>query len=242
MHTSNKCSRSENTRNNSIIKLAITIISVFILMTAGTGTVFAADEVLDQASGGETTLKLCRGKSADSAAFHMTNMLPGDSETHSYSVNISYKGTLTLNFNAEVREGYGKLAEVLKCKVSLRSGEVLYEGLMKDIPQSIPYQLPDSSGGTTGVIYDITAYLDTSVGNEYMNQELYADFNWWVDADDSESGGADSDIPGEDGGTGGTLINPRTGDNSNILPWAAAATGALILVIILLLARRRKEA
>ena len=228
MHTSNKCSRSGKT--NSIIKLAITIISIFILMTAGTGTVFAADTVLDQASGGETTIKLCRGKSADSAAFHMTNMLPGDSETHSYSVNISYKGVLTLNFNADVREGYEKMAEVLKCKVSLRSGEVLYEGLMRDMPQSIPYQLPDSSGGTTEVIYDITAYLDTSVGNEYMNQELYADFNWWVDADDSKSG-----TSGKDSGV-------LTGDNSNILPWAAAAAGALILVIILLLRRRKKEA
>lgn len=231
MHTSNKCSRSEKT--NKIIRLAITIISIFILMTAGAGSVFAADEVLDQSSGGETTLKLCRGKSADSAAFHMTNMLPGDSETHSYSVNISYKGTLTLNFNADVREGYEKLAEVLKCKVSLRNGEVLYEGLMRDMPQSIPYQLPAGSGGTTEVIYDITAYLDTSAGNEYMNQELYADFNWWVDADDSKSGA--SDTSGKDSGV-------LTGDNSNILPWAAAATGALILIIILLFARRKKEA
>lgn len=71
--------------------------------------------------------------------------------------------------------------------------------------------------------YEITAYLDTSVGNDYQNKDLIADFKWWVE----ETGNLDD--------------SPKTGDTSNILLWAVLAAGSLSMMILLLVTHRRKE-
>ena len=156
-------------------------------------TVSAKSIVVDKAEGEEVTLKLYRNHAEDSTPFQVNNMFPGDVEQKSYFLEVSYKGNLIVHFRADVRSGCEKLAEVLKCRVSLGDGTLLYDGLMKDMPNSIPYSLPYSSGTTETVVYEITAYLDTSVGNEYMAKELYADFRWWVNEDGG--GSDDPDTP-----------------------------------------------
>ena len=76
-----------------------------------------------------------------------------------------------MRFHAEVRSGYEKLAEVLKCRVVLpESGDILYDGLMRDMPESLNVDLQTDSEVTNEVYYEITAYLETSVGNEYMSR------------------------------------------------------------------------
>lgn len=204
--------------------------------------------VVQQAESEETVLKLYRRHATDSVPFQLSNMFPGDVENHAYIVQVSYKGTLTLNFHADVRQGYEKLAEVLKCTVSLRDGDQLYDGLMRDMPEALQHQLPQSEGGTAELIYDIKVYLDTSVGNEYMNKELFADFNWWVDVDESAeqpSSGDPADkpsdtAPGQNGG--GQLIAPQTGDSNTIWIGAGIVAGiALLLALWLLFGGRRKK-
>ena len=204
----------------------------------------SAKTVVDKAEGEEVTLKLYRNHADDSTPFHVSNMFPGDAETKSYYLEVSYKGNLTIHFRADVRNGYEKLAEVLNCRVSLRDGTQLYNGLMKDMPDSIQYTLPYSSGTTETVIYDITAYLDTSVGNEYMAKELYADFRWWVNED---SGGSDEpDDPTDpsdpiEPSEPGELIPPQTGDNSHFCIWFWIAMFSLLVNIILLLPKVLKK-
>lgn len=112
----------------------------------------SAKTVVDKAEGEEVTLKLYRNHADDSTPFHVSNMFPGDAETKSYYLEVSYKGNLTIHFRADVRNGYEKLAEVLNCRVSLRDGTQLYNGLMKDMPDSIQYTLPYSSGTTETVM------------------------------------------------------------------------------------------
>lgn len=150
-------------------------------------TVSAKSTMVDKAEGEDVTLKLYKGRAEDSTAFHVENMFPGDRSNKSYRLEVSYKGSVTVHFHADIRKGYEKLAEVLKCKVSV-DGTQLYDGLMKDMPESISHTLPQSSGTTADLDYDISVYLETSVGNEYMNKELYADFRWWVNED---GGGSD---------------------------------------------------
>ena len=170
------------------------------------------------------TVELYNKQPEENTPFQVGNMFPGDSETKYFRVRVSYHDTITVHYKATVRPGYEKLAEVLKVQVKLLStGETMYDGLMRDMPESLTHKLASQKSTTDELYYEITAYLDTSVGNDYQNKDLVADFKWWVE----ETGNLDD--------------SPQTGDTSNILLWAALAAGSLSMIIILLITRRRKE-
>lgn len=169
-----------------------------------------------------TALSLYDRNPGDNISFEVNNMFPGDKETKYYCVKVSYKATVTLCFRADIRPGYEKLAEVLKCRIVLLStGEIIYDGLMQDLPKSINHTLETDKSTTNELYYEITAYLDTSVGNEYMEKDLAADLKWWVEETEN-------------------LDSPQTGDNSNLALWLCLALGALFM-LILLSKKRRKE-
>ena len=170
------------------------------------------------------TIELYNKQPEENKAFTVGNMFPGDVETKYFRVRVSYHDKITVHYKATVRPGYEKLAEVLKVRVRLlTTGEMLYDGLMRDMPESLTHKLASKKSTTDELYYEITAYLDTSVGNDYQNKDLIADFKWWVE----ETGNLDD--------------SPQTGDTSNILLWAVLAAGSLSLIIILHVTRRRKE-
>ena len=170
------------------------------------------------------TVELYNKQPEENTPFQVGNMFPGDVETKYFRVRVSYHDTITVHYKATVRPGYEKLAEVLKVRVNLLStGETMYDGLMRDMPESLTHKLASKKSTTDELYYEITAYLDTSVGNDYQNKDLIADFKWWVE----ETGNLDD--------------SPKTGDTSNILLWAVLAAGSLSLIIILHVTRRRKE-
>lgn len=169
-------------------------------------------------------ISLHKRNAGDNTPFKAGNMLPGDSETKNYCVRVSHKKDVVLRFRADIRSGCEILSEVLCCRVTLSdSGEVLYDGLMRDIPESLNRSLNTDKSTTSEVAYEITAYLDTSVGNEYMNKDLIADFRWWVEETDN-------------------LDSPQTGDGFNIILHTAIAVGSLLLIILLLKKRQKEEA
>lgn len=170
------------------------------------------------------TIELYNKQPEENTPFQVGNMFPGDAEIKYFCVRVSYHDKITVHYKATVRPGYEKLAEVLKVRVKLLStGEMLYDGLMRDMPESLTHKLASKKSTTDELYYEITAYLDTSVGNDYQNKDLIADFKWWVE----ETGNLDD--------------SPKTGDTSNILLWAVLAAGSLSLIIILHVTRRRKE-
>ena len=170
------------------------------------------------------TVELYNKQPEENTAFAVGDMFPGDSETKYFRVRVSYHDTITVHYKATVRPGYEKLAEVLKVRVNLLStGEMLYDGLMRDMPESLTHKLASKKSITDELYYEITAYLDTSVGNDYQNKDLIADFKWWVE----ETGNLDD--------------SPQTGDTSNILLWAVLAACSGSMMILLLVVRRRKE-
>ena len=170
------------------------------------------------------TIELYNQQPEENTPFQVGNMFPGDSETKYFRVRVSYHDKITVHYKATVRPGYEKLAEVLKVRVKLLStGETMYDGLMWDMPESLTHKLASKKSTTDELYYEITAYLDTSVGNDYQNKDLIADFKWWVE----ETGNLDD--------------SPKTGDTSNILLWAVLAAGSLSMIIILHVTRRRKE-
>ena len=170
------------------------------------------------------TIELYNKQPEENTAFAVGNMFPGDSETKYFRVRVSYHDKITVHYKATVRPGYEKLAEVLKVRVNLLStGETMYDGLMRAMPESLTHKLASKKSTTDELYYEITAYLDTSVGNDYQNKDLIADFKWWVEE------------------TGNLYNSPQTGDTSNILLWAVLAAGSLSMMIFLLVTRRRKE-
>ena len=170
------------------------------------------------------TIELYNKQPEENTPFQVENMFPGDSETKYFRVRVSYHDKITVHYKATVRPGYEKLAEVLKVRVNLLStGETMYDGLMRDMPESLTHKLASQKSTTDELYYEITAYLDTSVGNEYQNNDLIADFKWWVE----ETGNLDD--------------SPQTGDTSNILLWAVLAACSLSMMILLLVVRMRKE-
>ena len=170
------------------------------------------------------TIELYNKQPEENTPFAVGNMFPGDVETKYFRVRVSYHDKITVHYKATVRPGYEKLAEVLKVRVNLLStGETMYDGLMRDMPESLTHKLASKKSTTDELYYEITAYLDTSVGNDYQNKDLIADFKWWVE----ETGNLDD--------------SPQTGDISNILLWAVLAAGSLSMMILLLVTRRRKE-
>lgn len=170
------------------------------------------------------TIELYNKQPEENTPFAVGNMFPGDVETKYFRVRVSYHDKITVHYKATVRPGYEKLAEVLKVRVNLLStGETMYDGLMRDMPESLTHKLASKKSATDELYYEITAYLDTSVGNEYQNKDLIADFKWWVE----ETGNLDD--------------SPKTGDTSNILLWAVLAACSGSMIILLLVVRRRKE-
>lgn len=170
------------------------------------------------------TIELYNKQPEENTPFAVGNMFPGDVETKYFRVRVSYHDKITVHYKATVRPGYEKLAEVLKVRVKLLStGEMLYDGLMRDMPESLTHKLASKKSTTDELYYEITAYLDTSVGNDYQNKDLIADFKWWVE----ETGNLDD--------------SPKTGDTSNILLWAVLAACSGSMMILLHVTRRRKE-
>lgn len=199
------------------------------LAPANAGSIQTLADVVQKSSTDSTTIELHRNNPEESVPFNVSNMFPGDVNTKIFRVKVSYKNSVTVHYNAAVRKGYEKLAEVLKCKITLNGGGTpLYDGLMKDMPGSVDYKLPESSGSTEAeLVYEISGYLETSVGNDYQEKDLIADFKWWV-ADDEHK----------------HLDTPKTGDTARIILWVSVAAAAVVLLAVLLpvwFKKRRQE-
>ena len=170
------------------------------------------------------TIELYNKQPEENTAFAVGNMFPGDSETKYFRVRVSYHDKITVHYKAAVRPGYEKLAEVLKVRVKLLStGETMYDGLMRDMPESLTHKLASKKSTTDELYYEITAYLDTSVGNDYQNKDLIADFSWWVEETEN-------------------LDSPQTGDSFNLYLWLCIASGSLLLLILLWRKRKKEDA
>lgn len=155
--------------------------------------------------------------------FKAENMFPGDNYNNLYSVAVSCRSAVILHFSADVREGGEKLSEVLKVKIT-ENGSELYDGTIKDMPKALKTDIVPGSDGIGTADYIITAYLDTSVGNEYQNTGLIADFKWWV-GDNEQLGPA-----------------PGTGDSSKVLLWAAVMLlSAAVLAAVIIIRRREAQ-
>ena len=220
-------------RANSVVSITHTNVSLANAadLTAGIYSVIAAAETATSAAADKTNsdtyadvLYLHRKNPGDNEPFAVDNMFPGDTETKYYCVRAAHSGDITVRYHADIREGYEKLAEVLMCRVELlTTGEVLYDGLMRDMPLSLDHPIKANEQTESELYYRIDAYLETSVGNDYQNKTLIADFRWWVEE------------------TGSLIPPPKTGDLP-VLPYAITASVSFFFLILLLKKNKKEDA
>lgn len=169
-------------------------------------------------------LELYNKNPGDNLPFKVSNMFPGDSVKKTFRVSVYYKDTITVRYRADIRQGYEKLAEVLQTRIVLKNtNKVLYEGLMRDMPQSLNHSLQTTEVTRTHLEYEISVWLDTSVGNDYQEKALIADFLWWV------------------GETDNLAPAPETGESSYIRVWVTVAACSIFAIFLLLIVFRRKK-
>ena len=95
------------------------------------------------------TIELYNKQPEENTAFAVGNLFPGDSETKYYRVQVSYHDAVTVHYHAAVRPGDEKLAEVMRVRVKLlTTGETMYAGLMRDMPESLTHKLASSKSTT----------------------------------------------------------------------------------------------
>lgn len=172
--------------------------------------------------------------SGDVKPFVMSNMFPGDRKIKDYIVQVSYHDSVTVHFKAELHEGSEKLAEVMRIRVTLpESGETLYDGLMKDMDESVEYVLTSQNPTTQDLTYEVRISLSTAVGNEYQNKSLEADFKWWIEESDEDN------LDKEPGKLPGIL--GKTGDDSHVVLWALIAVIAAGICVVINTSRRKDK-
>ena len=238
-------------RNNVLAKfiavMCISMAAIISLLLCSKDTISAEEQAVE--------LSLNKKNEIDNAAFHVSNMFPGDVVEGNYCVKVSYKGTVTVGFRVDIGKGYDKLAEVLKCKIVLSdTDELLYDGLMKDVPEALEHVLLDGEKGETELCYQISAYLDTSVGNTYQNTSLEADFVWWIEAEEQENTGtgedvyeSDMDVEGDNASiavgdkAADDDITPFTGDDTDMAMWLGLVICAAAVFIVHIVSKKRKE-
>ncbi|MBQ9760684.1 MAG: hypothetical protein IJW16_04990 [Clostridia bacterium] len=188
--------------------------------------------------------------------FVLGNMFPGDRETKKIVIGIEDKGVKALCFGINVAAESANFSEVMGITV-VAGGETLYDGTVKNLPQILRLEF---DGDVEEIEYEISFYLDTSVGNEYQRATLTLDFDWWVAHTDYVAPPVEDGTPPVEDETPPekpTITIDLTGGKDDCVPWcigicpwcallplAAVAAIALIVALIfliLLLARKKKK-
>lgn len=168
-------------------------------------------------------LKLYQGSPSVNQKFEVKNMLPGDTITKYFSVQVNHKRDITLFFNAEITSEKKNLGDVLHVVVEhLETGEILCDAPFSEIDeQEFAELLKANAQNQTVASYKIDVSVSTSIGNEYQGAGLTADFNWYVK---------------DDGG----LTPPDTGDDPTLIIVSVVFVLAAAGLLVLLLIKRRK--
>ena len=215
----------------------------------------------------DNEITLSGANASENVRFDLGNMFPGDKETKTFRVKVKHSGTVKVHCEAVVNTADTAAAKAMKVQVKIgRDGTEIYDGEMLDMPDKAVYTL--SGSGTTELEYKITAYIETSAGNEFQNKMIRADFKWWLEevsdghggggtdtdkdkdkTDDEPDDGKDNQKDEEDSSddkkddskdTGKNQGAPKTGDSQDLFLWIglAALTGG---GTIFLIAKKRQK-
>ena len=141
---------------------------------------------------GKNLITLNDQDSTGNAHFIATNMLPGDSATKTYTVNINHPGIKAVSF--VTRMGAVSHLDTEKMQVRIETDseeEPLYEGSVVSMPDRVRVERDTD---IEQVVFNVTLLLDTAAGNEFQDKELEFWFQWWVDEADFDASTVDTEM------------------------------------------------
>ena len=196
----------------------------FVQRTAAQKNAQTGAQASEAAKAKAQMLQLYKGHGADNIPFAADNLFPGDTITQYYAVKVSHREDVTLLFRPDVTEEVRALGSVLHIKVTdMETGEILCDGKFAEVDGGeVSRTLAANDAQESIAYYEITVFLDTSVGNEYQAARLLADFHWYAAEEEN------------------LIRPPQTGDILMLLLWVVIAVSA-VLLILLVLYKRRKE-
>ena len=231
-------SGSKTIKSQKFIRRMIYILCVLLVLSgAGLAVVSAASRSVKS-----PTLELYKKHAQDNKAFNVSNMVPGDKVSRNFTVRIHHSSSLKLFFEAEITQQTKELGDVLQVSVTDKgSGAAICQGTFNEInKKSFTQKIKKASRGVTDVTYQVDAWLDTSVGNQYQQALMKADLRWYVEDTGGGTGPTDSSKPSKPGDGGGGLT-ARTGDTVNLILWIVMAVCALAIIILLFKSRRDRK-
>lgn len=211
------------------VTIAIVAVSILLLISiwlllfvGGNSSSYSPGNLIEGVDGEIITLA---DKESEQSRFNVENMLPGDSQTKNYYIQINTAKVKATSFRADITSDSAELENVLLiCVRADQAEEALYDGLVKDMPQRLRAEASESA---TRTVYEITVSLDVRAGNECQNKQIALDFSWWVDENDFITEG-----------TGGGDV---TGAGGKCCPWCFSVCPwcwiiPLIILILVILA------
>lgn len=110
----------------------------------------------------------------------ISNILPGDSNTKYYEVELKQEENIVLCFRVDVAKSTNQLEKALFIKVENReSKEVVCDGRLDSVAgQLFEEEILKENNKDQRQTYKITVTMDTSAGNEYSKSSLTMNFQW----------------------------------------------------------------
>ena len=110
--------------------------------------------------------------------FQISNMVPGQEYTQTYRVNASCSGDMHVGIRAYVTQGSQKLAEALQMTVKrVDTDKFVYKGFVKDMDWA-----KTAISKSQELVYEVTFFLDSSLGNDYQNLSLNLNLEWKMES------------------------------------------------------------
>ncbi len=121
-----------------------------------------------------SSIELSTSDPKENQTFQISNMVPGQEYTQTYRVNANCSGNMNVGIRAFVTQGSQKLAEALQMSVKrMDTGEVLFTGLVQDMDWAMT-----GISGSQELVYEVTFFLDSSLGNDYQNLSVNMNLEW----------------------------------------------------------------
>ena len=182
-----------------------------------------------------TVLELYQGRPDANQKFQAENLFPGDQVTRYYCVRVYHDQPVQISFRSQVTQQTKTLGDDLRIRVvRLESDNTLCDDTFTRVDgQAYSERVQSNQEGVTELYYRIDVYAPTSMGNEYQQASLTADFEWYAQDIESDSSGQGSvSRPGTSDNVT-ALTPPQTADSSQILLWGTIALTALLLAVLL---------
>ena len=161
-------------KQRSIRILGALLSLVLLICMAGPCQVLAAQE--------NESLTLSDGKPEENQTFQVSNMVPGQSETKLYRVEIIHTKEKFVSFRASVSEGSKKLAEALTVTVKrMDTKDVLYDGALSEMSW-VDWEVAEESVLTLEeMVYEVTVSLPSTATIDCQDERVTVRLDWQME-------------------------------------------------------------